>query len=232
MMTALAEWLKQIIIVVLLATFIDLILPNRSLQRYVKLVVSLFILITILSPILRLLGTGINFQETTTFVNRPFIANEIVSEGARMPDLSAILADGATIQEEQLARSAELLTQRVAEGVREHVRSLTHNEPTAVEVSLRLTEQDLPAIQLIHIRMIDPALAEEQPALEADHETSLRIKPVDIEPVEINLDIGKSQAAPTTPQEYSPSALELRNAIAKRWELDVKQVQIEWVERR
>ena len=61
-MEALAAWLKQIIVVVLLATFIDLLLPNRTMQRYVKLVVSLFILMTILTPVMQLFGTSANLR--------------------------------------------------------------------------------------------------------------------------------------------------------------------------
>jgi stage III sporulation protein AF len=47
-------WLKKIILLVLLAAFLDLILPNTSLQRYVKMVMGLIILLTILSPVFTL----------------------------------------------------------------------------------------------------------------------------------------------------------------------------------
>ncbi|MNW51577.1 Stage III sporulation protein AF [compost metagenome] len=55
-MSILSEWLKEIIFVVLIAVFIDLLLPNRSMERYVKFVVSLIILLTLLSPVMRLLS--------------------------------------------------------------------------------------------------------------------------------------------------------------------------------
>jgi stage III sporulation protein AF len=47
-------WLKKIILLVLLAAFLDLILPSTSLQRYVKMVMGLIILLTILSPVFTL----------------------------------------------------------------------------------------------------------------------------------------------------------------------------------
>ncbi|WP_019639158.1 stage III sporulation protein AF [Paenibacillus fonticola] len=53
-MAWLAQWLKEIIFVVLMAAFIDLLLPNRSMERYVKLVVSLLILLTLISPVMRI----------------------------------------------------------------------------------------------------------------------------------------------------------------------------------
>ncbi|MBB6675241.1 stage III sporulation protein AF [Cohnella nanjingensis] len=53
MMNALAGWLKQIVAVVLLASLIDLLLPNRTMQRYVRLVAGLFILLTVATPMLQ-----------------------------------------------------------------------------------------------------------------------------------------------------------------------------------
>lgn len=47
----LSNWLQELIMIVLLATFVDMLLPNRSMERYVKLVLSLLILLTLLSPI-------------------------------------------------------------------------------------------------------------------------------------------------------------------------------------
>lgn len=55
-MSFLGEWLKEIIFIVLIAVFIDLLLPNRSMERYVKFVVSLIILLTLLSPVMKLLS--------------------------------------------------------------------------------------------------------------------------------------------------------------------------------
>lgn len=51
----LSSWLRELIMIVLLATFVDMLLPNRSMERYVKLVLSLLILLTLLSPITKLL---------------------------------------------------------------------------------------------------------------------------------------------------------------------------------
>jgi len=231
-MTALAEWLKQIIIVVLLATFIDLILPNRSLQRYVKLVVSLFIIITILSPILHLLGTSMNFQTMTAFVDNKLIPAGGSQQAGSMADLSAILSDGAAIQAEQQAQSTELLSQRIAERVREQVRHHTNTEPIAVNVKLRATEQETPVIQLIRIRMAASSLPENRPILQDQEQSSVQIQPIKIEPVEIDVEIGESQSAPTISAKPSQHAIELQNVIAKSWGMDSNQIQIEWVERR
>ncbi|WP_240413997.1 stage III sporulation protein AF [Paenibacillus periandrae] len=56
----LSDWLKSIIMVILLATFVDILLPNQTMQRYVKTVISLFILLTLLQPLFSL------FQKSTS----------------------------------------------------------------------------------------------------------------------------------------------------------------------
>ncbi|MGZ0053084.1 stage III sporulation protein AF [Brevibacillus gelatini] len=53
-MAWLTLWLKKIILLVLLAAFLDLILPNTTLQRYVKMVMGLILLLTIISPVFAL----------------------------------------------------------------------------------------------------------------------------------------------------------------------------------
>lgn len=53
-MNFLGEWIKHIVLLILLATFMDLILPNSSMRKYVKLVVGFLLILLILSPILQL----------------------------------------------------------------------------------------------------------------------------------------------------------------------------------
>ena len=51
MIELLSGWLKQIVILVLIAAFMDLLLPNNSMERYIKLVMGLLIILAILSPV-------------------------------------------------------------------------------------------------------------------------------------------------------------------------------------
>ncbi|MFB6465862.1 stage III sporulation protein AF [Cytobacillus sp. Hz8] len=50
------EWITNIILFVLLATVIDMLLPNSSLQKYTKMVTGLLLMAIILSPILKLVS--------------------------------------------------------------------------------------------------------------------------------------------------------------------------------
>ncbi|TKC19859.1 stage III sporulation protein AF [Robertmurraya kyonggiensis] len=53
-MEFITEWITNIILFVLIATVIDLLLPNTSMQKYTKMVAGLLLIVIILSPILKL----------------------------------------------------------------------------------------------------------------------------------------------------------------------------------
>ncbi|MGG3623918.1 stage III sporulation protein AF [Bacillus gobiensis] len=50
-MSFLTEWLTNIIVFILLAIVIDLLLPNSVMQKYVKMIISLLLILVLLQPI-------------------------------------------------------------------------------------------------------------------------------------------------------------------------------------
>ncbi|WP_338789165.1 stage III sporulation protein AF [Metabacillus sp. FJAT-53654] len=59
-MSFLTEWITNIIVFILLAVVIDLLLPNSSMQKYAKMVISLLLIIVIINPIFKLFNTDMN----------------------------------------------------------------------------------------------------------------------------------------------------------------------------
>ncbi|MBR0627508.1 stage III sporulation protein AF [Bacillus altitudinis] len=53
-MSLLTEWITSIILFILFAIVIDLLLPNSSMQKYAKMVVSLLLIVVMLNPIFAL----------------------------------------------------------------------------------------------------------------------------------------------------------------------------------
>lgn len=53
-MDFLKEWVTNIIIFILLATVLDMLLPNSSFQKYTKIVTGLILIAIILSPVLKI----------------------------------------------------------------------------------------------------------------------------------------------------------------------------------
>ena len=56
MIEFLSSWAQGIIVAVIIATLIEMILPNNSSKKYVKVVIGMYILFTIVSPIIKKLG--------------------------------------------------------------------------------------------------------------------------------------------------------------------------------
>ncbi|QOR65430.1 stage III sporulation protein AF [Cytobacillus suaedae] len=61
-MEFLANWITNIILFILLATIVEMLLPNSSMQKYVKMVVGLLLIVIILTPLFQLLTQ--DFEQT------------------------------------------------------------------------------------------------------------------------------------------------------------------------
>lgn len=59
-MSALTEWITNIILFILLATIIDLLLPNSNFQKYTKMVVGLLLILIIVTPVFKLLNVDVD----------------------------------------------------------------------------------------------------------------------------------------------------------------------------
>lgn len=69
-MSFLAGWVSNIIIFVLLATVIDMLLPNSALQKYAKMVIGLLLIAIIITPILGLFN--MDFDDILTAATSEF----------------------------------------------------------------------------------------------------------------------------------------------------------------
>ncbi len=115
MMDALAGWLKQLIAVVLLASLVDLMLPNRTMQRYVRLVAGLFVLLAILTPVMQVLRGDFGeriLRGLERFVHRP---EGVAAEMAR------IETEAETLRRRHERQAAELAATRLSAAIREAV---------------------------------------------------------------------------------------------------------------
>lgn len=59
-MAALTQWIANIILFILLATIIDMLLPNSSLQKYAKMVIGLLLMLIIITPVFQVLHINVD----------------------------------------------------------------------------------------------------------------------------------------------------------------------------
>jgi stage III sporulation protein AF len=202
-------WMKKIILLVLLAAFLDLILPNTNLQRYVKMVMGLILLLTILSPV---------------FVVFNLSQDDLAFKLSRYQDdfQNASRTDWEPLAKRLLGRQEEQVTSYVKNQmestIRQQVKRASGTEPEAVEVTLDTTDPKNPTIR--HIAVTFGGGEEASTAGQA-------VKP--IEPVIIR--VGNEQpvnAAPGTASKTSddPRDREIVHWLAKEWELREEQIDV------
>lgn len=114
----LGGWLKDVVMIILLATFIDLMIPNHSLQRYVKVVVSLILLLTILSPVISLFKAERNIFRAAELAAGSGGAGTVAATGGAaggaMPSLQQLLEAGSGMKREAEAETRALVERELA----------------------------------------------------------------------------------------------------------------------
>ncbi|MFM1653069.1 stage III sporulation protein AF [Brevibacillus sp. B_LB10_24] len=203
-------WLKKIILLVLLAAFLDLILPNTTLQKYVKMVMGMIILITILTPAFSLLQLS-----PDELANRLTRYKENLNLSSPESDYRA-LADRLLKQQNQQAE--EYVARQVETQIREQVKSEYGVEAGDVVVSIESQPGKQPQIESVTFTIAN------QPRQEADRQ----IKP--IEPVVIKVGDDKMTETAAVPaaggQDEHPLYRNIARSIAQAWELPAERVKV------
>lgn len=72
-MSVITAWITNIILLILFATILEMLLPNSKMQRYVKLVVGLMLLMVMLQPLLSIFQTDTDewLQDITSWTDDP-----------------------------------------------------------------------------------------------------------------------------------------------------------------
>ncbi|MGG1660142.1 stage III sporulation protein AF [Brevibacillus sp. NRS-1366] len=211
-MTWLTLWLKKIILLVLLAAFLDLILPNTTLQRYVKMVMGLILLLTIISPVFSLFSLS---QEDLAFrldryqqqLNKPADA-----EWKRITD---------KLLGQQDAQMTAYVQAQVEAGVKAQVKEAYGVEVQEVAVVVNKKDSEQP--KLARIELVLGGSVQEQ------KEGQNPIKPVTpIQPVEINLGekatMEPRQEIEAAARQNNPMLERISDDIAEQWGLTRDQV--------
>ncbi|WP_199620170.1 stage III sporulation protein AF [Paenibacillus alkalitolerans] len=246
-MDALAAWLKQIILVVLIATFIDLLLPNRSLQRYVKLVVSLFILMTILSPVMNLLGSNANMRMLAAAVEGWSLSGtaQYMAPGGNgagdaqyprtnsLPALSEVLSEGQAIGAKRDEQSLRLLEMKMESMVKEQIESQHGVAVVSADAELTLDKDRYPVVRQLNVVIgsrLEPA---DGTASEESGERG--IKPVEpVQPVDIRIEVKPKPdnsvpafvAEGTRSKQAEGIRREITEDLSEQWNVDKRRIRV------
>lgn len=123
----LTEWVTNIIIFVLLATVIDMLLPNTNLQKYTKIVTGLLLIAIILTPVLKLISK--DFE--TALQSIP------IFEGTEEKNMENLIElKKKEIQASQRAYILETMAVQLKEGTEEELMNQFGLEVASIDITL------------------------------------------------------------------------------------------------
>lgn len=155
----LAGWLKTVVMVIMLATFVDLLLPSNTMQRYVKTVLSLFILLTLLTPVLQLFQKDWNLDRLLGQAEREQNERTMLAQSGggsgTMPALKVIQQDAAKLQSAEQKQTQLLVQSQLASAMKEQLQKETTRQVKDVAVQVQIDNNGKPAIQMVKVTLDD-----------------------------------------------------------------------------
>jgi len=104
------NWVKTIIFVVLFASFLELLLPNSSMQRFVRVIMGLFIMLAILNPVIDVVQNHLTPSQvpvlSTNSANSIVILNNAKNVALHREQLSAEIYKKELAQQMQVMITA------------------------------------------------------------------------------------------------------------------------------
>ncbi len=221
-MSFLSEWLKEIIFIVLIAVFIDLLLPNRSMERYAKFVVSLIILLTLLSPVMKLLSP----------MSSEKLESAISDHINKMDDMTSnqntkqILAQGELLREKREAEALQWTAEEAARQMKSQIQQEIGQQVIRVTVKMSAgSTKSEPHQNSDHQEQIEPAISSVEVVMAEKHEAAVasmedtasipHVKPV--ENVQVSLQI--EPAVETSNKEHGNPPLlgQIEKLLQLKW---------------
>jgi stage III sporulation protein AF len=207
MMSFLTEWITNIIVFILLAVVIDLLLPNSSMQKYAKMVISLLLIIVIINPIFKLFNTDMNVILSEFQSVAPSEENDVKNSTEFQK------------KEIQASQRAYILEQMAVQMKTMAKEELVQNYDVTIETILLSESEQVDDINsqsdLQHIRVV----LQRNEAVEVSGQET-------VEEVQ-SISIDTTKELPADDPEAELSSKEITAYLAKIWEVEEEKITLE-----
>ncbi|WP_246944587.1 stage III sporulation protein AF [Bacillus pinisoli] len=203
-MEFLTGWIANIIVFILLATIIDMLLPNSNLQRYAKMVTGLLLIVIILTPLFKFFSY--NFDEIlATATNSAPVDKENIE--------NLIEFKKKEIQALNRAYSLEEVAVQMKEGVKDEIMKRFNLEVSHVSIEVDETI-DRSSDSTEHFSVI-VQLSEQQ-----------KVETEDAIPVVKEVKIDTSQELPKEESKRNVNEKQIVSFLAEEWQLQTQQINV------
>jgi len=205
MLDTISDLVRNVTIIVLIAGFLEMLLPQGEIKKFVKAVLGLFILISILNPLLGLFDKNV--------VSEVLAWQDPIQENM---ELNSILDEGKEISEEMNKKALEMYRVNAAkqiETVVKLVKGVVWVE-AKVKMAENLANQGLESIEKVVLR-VGTADKEKQ-------EESIK----EIEPIEIDLSNPPTKTTSTSGPATGEIKENIRETLMNFYSLRAEQIEI------
>jgi stage III sporulation protein AF len=217
-------WIKELILIILLASFTDLLLPNHALQRYVRTVIGLFLLLVLLSPLYELFH-----HRWTPEKWMQAALGEPTANDTQLQPFSEIVKQSNELKAANQKQAKQLLESQLAASMKEGIESQNHVSVERVQVNTRFDDSGKPSIDQVSVVLAGESRETDKTSVSSESFEKPFIdamKPVS--PVIIDLKSARdesSKLAESTKEQ--PTTLlqdQVKQYIAHEWQLKMSQV--------
>lgn len=189
MLAFLTEWITNIIVFILLAVIIDLLLPNSTMQKYAKMVISLLLIIVIINPIFRIFTTDMNdvleqFQVNNSASTETDIKNSMefqkkeIQASQRAYILEQMAVQMKTMADEELVQRYDVTIDKILLSESKQADQI-HSQKDLTQIEVLLKENAEETVEEEAIETVQPVTIDTTKELETDVEQS-KINPNEV----------------------------------------------------
>lgn len=148
MVGALSQWIRQIIMVVMFAAFVDFLIPENSFLRYVKVFLGLLVMIAIINPLIPLFHNSLSFDDIPivyeNFVDNKSIAtmSEIINQNNSQMTIAQYKANVEKYIFQKITDLTSYNIKNVSVKIDEDVSSNNFGKITYVKIALTKSPTD------------------------------------------------------------------------------------------
>jgi len=203
-MELLANWITSIIVFILFAVVVDMLLPNSVWKGYVKIVISLILILSIFKPILSL------FKVDTEKILSSVVSNNEIGQNSAAEKINMRKEEIKKLQDESISgQVANQMKDIVVEEL------LSKYELAIKEIKVTPNEDQTKTSVLVTVGKVTSS----------DNQTVQVVQPLKTVSIKVNLPEEKSKGKE---EQNSQEKKDVLTFFAKRWELEKSNITLNW----
>lgn len=192
----LTQWLREIVLVFIFTSIVELILPNGNMKKYINMVIGFLIILVIIGPFVKLIHTDYSFA-------RNLYKNQIESINFKYNEDLEI----NKVQDEQIK---DFYINKVKGEIQELVLNTTDYVIESIDITIKEDEMNFGKLEEVNLILKEN--------LDGEKENQIAIKEV------VKVSIGKDSKIETEYEEISDD--KLKKKISETYDLPTEKIKI------